>query len=109
MRISDWSSDVCSSDLLLHCGIRHISAEPEVPLGGFPQTTLFLVRQIAPAVDAVTLHLFIQGAARQAEPLHGLPHIALAVAECRLDATLLEGGDTRRQADRKSTRLNSSR
>src|SRR3546814_13778999 len=69
----------------------------------FPYTTLFrsalfLVRQVATPVDAVALHLFIQGAARQAEPLHGLPHIALAVAQRRLDAAL----------DRKSTRLNSS-
>src|SRR3546814_16031779 len=33
MRISDWSSDVCSSDLLLHQGPQPVPADFIVPLG----------------------------------------------------------------------------
>src|SRR3546814_2879590 len=35
MRISDWSSDVCSSDILLRIALGHVAADEEMLLFGF--------------------------------------------------------------------------
>src|SRR3546814_20864500 len=50
MRISDWSSDVCSSDLLIWPVFVHAGDEPRIPVPSMPG----VVRHSVPAlVDAV--------------------------------------------------------
>src|SRR3546814_2634901 len=110
MRISDWSSDVCSSDLLrikrgAHPQAAGIDAVRAV-LGLFAET----VDQLAPhrldeiATDAIEL---AQPLAHRAERLgigrRILRLIDEAVVEHRLEHVMPP-----RQRDRKSTRLNSS-
>src|SRR3546814_15551542 len=72
MRISDWSSDVCSSDLHVHAGRRtREDAAFEVPTQEFG---------IFPALDHVFFRL-------RDEPVHGLA-VALVVDE-RADLFIL--------------------
>src|SRR3546814_18973290 len=51
MRISDWSSDVCSSDLLkaifsVGAGIDHLASDPDLPPG------IPIVRMVEPGLTA---------------------------------------------------------
>src|SRR3546814_4869024 len=129
MRISDWSSDVCSSDLLmdrrarLHRHVRiGLVAAGEVVLRldvlVLPFATNALV---ALATIAFTQRRNIDGIGRRRLcrfALHSFPlDIALSAAECRpvVCRVCLSGfaffanADGRRErVDRKSTRLNSS-
>src|SRR3546814_8131985 len=50
MRISDWSSDVCSSDLIIHVMegrrvLRQLTVEQNLIIGGHKETSLRAVRQ----------------------------------------------------------------
>src|SRR3546814_9945575 len=100
MRISDWSSDVCSSDLLL---------------ASWP-----LIAATAP-VNPATVEAKIIDSARSSRPWSTAPenHAGYTIGTCvmspplRTAATRLSqigqaGSGTREPADRKSTRLNSS-
>src|SRR3546814_3048376 len=96
MRISDWSSDVCSSDLDLPRAVQVIGGEAVSVGEHFVKRTL---RHDLPAVDAragAHVHDVIGGADRILVMLHDDDGVA-EVAEA------LQGDE-----DRKSTRLNSS-
>src|SRR3546814_2782704 len=89
MRISDWSSDVCSSDLLIadHGGAVPRDRESLERLAGVGRKTANVVLNIAfgePTI-AVDTHIFRVG-----------------------NRTGLAPGKTPLEVDRKSTRLNSS-
>src|SRR3546814_2154779 len=104
MRISDWSSDVCSSDL-----------ELELLAGGRPQG-LDEVRRAAatllqrgPKVVLVTSLAAAGNDAGEMEMLAVTPEDAWRVATPRLPMTPNGAGDAvAALLDRKSTRLNSS-
>src|SRR3546814_1943054 len=78
MRISDWSSDVCSSDLTLRLNAAHISTEIVL----LPIVTRFLA-----ANPGVSVEIVIDNS---------------------LSDMVSEGFDAGVRLDRKSTRLNSS-
>src|SRR3546814_1768168 len=105
MRISDWSSDVCSSDLLDILRDRH------------PAKNRGFLRQIAKAKDRAAIHRQRGdvGAVEHDAPGVGLyqPHdrieagrLALAVRSQEPDSLTL--ADRERYVDPKRTRLNSS-
>src|SRR3546814_6197943 len=83
MRISDWSSDVCSSDLLVDLGIGH--AQPAAAMAQHRVDLVQLGRPMAQPLDADP------GRARQ--PLQLLVGLRQELVQ---------------RGDRKSTRLNSS-
>src|SRR3546814_9757546 len=107
MRISDWSSDVCSSDLYLVVAIpmRATLAADRHVLGMIaPRERARLVGPVAdgnavPVGAAHRLHSAIAGLPR-GERRHRLCRTIIAVG-VRIDAL-------RNEEDRKSTRLNSS-
>src|SRR3546814_10607474 len=114
MRISDWSSDVCSSDLMLPpAGARFIVAEsgandPEFNLRREPA----LIQRVESAADATFVSLLEPHGAYDASSeavvassarVAALDHRKEKDADLVL-VTLVDG----RRLDRKSTRLNSS-
>src|SRR3546814_3196177 len=110
VRISDWSSDVCSSDLLAgHADRILAAAEKRNPLNSGP---LAAQAELLPAIEDA------KGLSAVVERLHRMApqSPATAIAESRL--ALLRGDPRAAQekllaarqlaGDRKSTRLNSS-
>src|SRR3546814_8011373 len=106
VRISDWSSDVCSSDLLVGLGDLFL----DHPAGGLRRAVLPDLRphDVTDALGAVVDELF-RGVGQA-----GIHHVAVGV-----DRSAVGAGDIQVeviagprgvevQADRKSTRLNSS-
>src|SRR3546814_7024953 len=94
MRISDWSSDVCSSDLIIHVMegrrvLRHLTVEQNLIIGGHKETSLRAVRQ---RLDEIYSRIG-----------------RLAALKDRTSG-YLSGGEQQMLVigDRKSTRLNSS-
>src|SRR3546814_20019492 len=51
MRISDWSSDVCSSDLLSEGQMRMLADTPPLVMGLFPGTDFFTLMSVGVADD----------------------------------------------------------
>src|SRR3546814_6114699 len=107
MRISDWSSDVCSSDLL-------DQVEAERSLHEERQARLALSRRAAPMAP---LHRHALAAGQQHEAAAAVALTARVAAAVALgqdepaDTTLREVADEARRTiavDRKSTRLNPS-
>src|SRR3546814_7428010 len=98
MRISDWSSDVCSSDLLVFnlVILLYIGRQLEGPLGSRAMAVLLLVGAYAGAL-----------AHWLADPQSHVPMIGASGAISALLAVFALIF-SRSQADRKSTRLNSS-
>src|SRR3546814_9803811 len=92
MRISDWSSDVCSSDLQF--GHSHDHAEA---------TTLFDPATRALLKSALDAMWQSEGLLRQGQPAAALPHAYQAL---RFIKQVQQA--SRIYLDRKSTRLNSS-
>src|SRR3546814_8471269 len=106
MRISDWSSDVCSSDLLL---LEAALAQQDV-LGRHPDV---LEIQLAPVVAADVAHRLAEGEARRAAlDQHRADSVdAAAVADIdqeQLGVRAVRSEHLGAVEDRKSTRLNSS-
>src|SRR3546814_9489344 len=110
MRISDWSSDVCSSDLLSGPAILQISSywQPgqEIEIDLQPgQDGFELLRETKAAKPKQELHMLLS---------EGLPRrLALMLCEeAGLGGRLADLSDKKLRAiaglDRKSTRLNSS-
>src|SRR3546814_8371800 len=101
MRISDWSSDVCSSDLGLNLGFRDVAALTEVLVEGMrigldPGDPQVLKRYDRwRSLD----NLMVSGVSDSVIRLFGLPG-GTASAVRRLGMGII--------GDRKSTRLNSS-
>src|SRR3546814_2927171 len=102
MRISDWSSDVCSSDLVLFCevekqgGASTSSARTELRA----MVSLSAVRRLAPRGDRLdAVHDRIDRLARRRR-------VGALLRELAAVHDLFERGAGAR--DRKSTRLNSS-
>src|SRR3546814_5721354 len=95
MRISDWSSDVCSSDLEVGGNLRYAAAGEahgdDAALGR--DTAQRPVEDVAP--DRVEDHV---GAAAVGQAEHGIAEIRGCVVDAMVRAV----------RDRKSTRLNSS-
>src|SRR3546814_8297235 len=123
MRISDWSSDVCSSDLRLSAFLegqglepRHVALDPEGVLGvltGAPAlpTTLFIaadgtVRQThVGEISRVQLDIAIRALSRAEEALRPARRLKRAAVGSSPSAAARR---TALRHDRKSTRLNSS-
>src|SRR3546814_10556610 len=105
MRISDWSSDVCSSDLLLAAADVPVETCVEMPLTALEAADQVVVLPDQPVGRAVGIEAGVE-AERVADEIGGLEldRIAdLVVArEPAADRIHLE------VVDRKSTRLNSS-
>src|SRR3546814_9682004 len=114
MRISDWSSDVCSSDLLDIGGIMHRLYPVTLHRPGF-------MKREGPARRRQRFHhqpVFVEGEAAAgrgwrdiAGMVNDLEHAWLAVDRQAIEAARRSGRakrQRRRPADRKSTRLNSS-
>src|SRR3546814_7497144 len=105
MRISDWSSDVCSSDLLSQA-LRELVIAATTSrsitlhgMGGAGKTTLAM----AIATDATVRAAFPHGVlwatlGQESDPVSHLREFAIALGEPALNAS----------SDRKSTRQNSS-
>src|SRR3546814_8149530 len=97
MRISDWSSDVCSSDLRAHHEAAMAIGQPEQIVGAQPR-----------------LHVFEGHVIDRLSPREGMAHVAQHLARGRTDVDLLPRDAQRVHQrpgialDRKSTRLNSS-
>src|SRR3546814_5772554 len=108
MRISDWSSDVCSSDLPAQAFARHAGEEPRHALAAFqiePQSRLQAVRRagVADASDAVAEGIVAAAIDRRRQRLHRHA-VAAEEAVAEVAGVFL----VRQALDRKSTRLNSS-
>src|SRR3546814_4016770 len=90
MRISDWSSDVCSSDLYVHDSLYDAMCDA---IAGLASSA-----KVAPGSDAAAEFGPVQNKAQYQKVLHYL-------AEAGKAGKIVAGGEI---ADRKSTRLNSS-
>src|SRR3546814_6705170 len=107
MRISDWSSDVCSSDLLYQQLIRLIGED----MAGRFDGKVALVTAAVDGIGAATAQAFGENGARviladiNADRGIRVNCIAPGVTPLRAHNLPIDGGCT---ADRKSTRLNSS-
>src|SRR3546814_9310124 len=100
MRISDWSSDVCSSDLLVHAKSLADEGSFRVAAAKLGLTQPALTKSIQALEAEVGVRLFDRSR-------KGIAPTAAGAALLRRAAGLLDGmADL--QADRKSTRLNSS-
>src|SRR3546814_7495423 len=104
MRISDWSSDVCSSDLILAHRAKHM-------LGGLLR--LIFVEQCHNLAHH-DMHGIVAHFLRDGDELHAILR-ELADIELKLEMIAEEAGEAvddheveRRRLDRRSTRLNSS-
>src|SRR3546814_3885369 len=108
MRISDWSSDVCSSDLRLggdgggFCPLRDAERGCRLVLLD-PADPLHLLE-----AEAVALHETASGATpiMLCSVCHATAVSAISLMSCVRNARIGSASDTAR--DRKSTRLNSS-
>src|SRR3546814_8572681 len=111
MRISDWSSDVCSSDLIAVDGLGSLGVVADTFFGGLSDFAL------------VSIPMFVlMGAAVASSPagkdlyaaldrwLHRVPGglIISNLGACAIFAALSGSSPATCAADRKSTRLNSS-
>src|SRR3546814_10385541 len=121
MRISDWSSDVCSSDLLFRTAVQHPAKQGEeamttenaqLPEGGFPLAPHIVC---AGAADAIAFYKEAFGATEMVRipgPDGRLMHGAVLIngAMVMLVDEMPEHGtlSPKKLGDRKSTRLNSS-
>src|SRR3546814_7410323 len=102
MRISDWSSDVCSSDLMVaHQVTRIVHASSNHAVGRTPRTDVLGV-DTRPRAD--TFYGVAKVGAEALLSLYADRYDIDAIA-CRIGSFLAEPTSTR---DRKSTRLNSS-
>src|SRR3546814_1927863 len=106
MRISDWSSDVCSSDLIILGGSVGTDAAVAVEVDGDDAAAVRetdLAQRSSPEIGARTRDEIVEGGERPARLLGhrrgGLARSADQVAQRLLPY---------HQEDRKSTRLNSS-
>src|SRR3546814_9287376 len=98
MRISDWSSDGCSSDLRLHQAVLHLRVDIELPRPG----RRFVLLAAAGQVDFLDVELRHRGRrGRAAEAITAL--VDRDVARDRPARSIRNEAQ-----DRKSTRLNSS-
>src|SRR3546814_6115491 len=102
MRISDWSSDVCSSDLQLAEGVIQIRRIVGAACRLLPCVARILKRELAEhAFAGLHAHVLRMQADRAQEA-----HVAQQRIAELADVDL--GGATAKTGDRKSTRLNSS-
>src|SRR3546814_2602028 len=100
MRISDWSSDVCSSDLLaLTCQEVYLLVDDAEQLTGAAVETLL---RLAAGTPEAMPHVFLFGESALGGRLE-----ALSDGEERYHAIALQPYEED-ETDRKSTRLNSS-
>src|SRR3546814_4368313 len=111
MRISDWSSDVCSSDLLKlefpltpSRLLAHIEGRREIAEPAAPPPEAAVAPEPAPATS---------GAAHVEAPVHNLPTPSAPQEQIVSNGAVVVDGDWKfvlstPMGDRKSTRLNSS-
>src|SRR3546814_7691423 len=106
MRISDWSSDVCSSDLLV------IPSLPGYGFSGKPDVAKWSVEHIAAAWDALMLALGYDRYFAQGGDWGSAVTCAIGVAHgdhcAGLHVNMVVGAPPPELIDRQSTRLNSS-
>src|SRR3546814_8912540 len=106
MRISDWSSDVCSSDLL---AVRHHVAL--VPFGGGTSVTGGLVARREGFAGVLSLDLVRMKALREVDTVSMTAVLEPGLRGPEAEALLAEHGlmlgHYPQSLDRKSTRLNS--
>src|SRR3546814_10864169 len=104
MRISDWSSDVCSSDLLLRGGAFPLRAQPRRGVQPLRRLLLLVPEDVGQDVQRVPRPAPFLDLLRRRER-DVLPDALPGLAGY---ATALSRLSERVRADRKSTRLNSS-
>src|SRR3546814_4483287 len=105
MRISDWSSDVCSSDLQGGAAARHQYAE----IGNAPRIGIAHGEADAvAALDAETVDQSRRDLPRRHIDLFERQPLVAFDQEGRIAVLRGEKGDIIREVDWKSTRLNSS-
>src|SRR3546814_7368725 len=106
MRISDWSSDVCSSDLIvIGLAEREMKVQPVVvarAIGGVRAAQRRLHRRAFVGAETDRLQI------GEAPPQFAEPRIGGKRVEIGGDALLLPPNRLQHMADRKSTSLNSS-
>src|SRR3546814_10418988 len=110
MRISDWSSDVCSSDLIADGKASQALYDRIAELGGKPlmwKTGHSLIKSKmkeihAPLAGEMSGHIFF------AQDYYGYDDALYAAVRLLRAVRELGGSLTALKADRKSTRLNSS-
>src|SRR3546814_5128120 len=100
MRISDWSSDVCSSDLLEFAGRLGVDELAFVPGGVLIDEVLGLADAALPPRQTTLFQRVADVEPGPADAVLAEPH---AGAEQTVDDDMIVG-----EQDRKSTRLNSS-
>src|SRR3546814_3461464 len=109
MRISDWSSDVCSSDLLPHLRGHFPAAFAG---GGTEAADEMLARRLADWRAAPPLPSLVAGECAQLAGDWSVHDNMLGISAIRLafdgDAMRLSLTDAEGEQDRKSTRLHSS-
>src|SRR3546814_3124161 len=115
MRISDWSSDVCSSDLGELGGAAAEDGVDDAPVGAVPVRPCQIVDRHRLPIASHDLVLHQDGTAPRrllAEHLEAFALVAVEAAGENTDAVVREGVDKGLllgvTEDRKSTRLNSS-
>src|SRR3546814_6924765 len=110
MRISDWSSDVCSSDLLPGCELNfseHLGLE-SVIRAGVDESCASLSRGTQEQLAVLTRIAFADMLLEQGKPVSLILDDPLVYSDdARLD-TMIEILSEAASRDRKSTRLNSS-
>src|SRR3546814_6136008 len=105
MRISDWSSDVCSSDLTGDTGIAGIAARRIQTLDAWPGRTRRGVAAIEKGMDRDPFNTLAAGQLKQGK---NMLLVALDTAGREQTEHMQDAAAGVDIADRKSTRLNSS-
>src|SRR3546814_9705181 len=112
MRISDWSSDVCSSDLLsLAAWAKKLTGKPSMAVGGVGLSeNLFTSLETGGAVVADNIKEVAERIEREEFDMIALGRAL--IADSQWPNKIAQGQETlpfaRAMLDRKSTRLNSS-
>src|SRR3546814_4696341 len=108
MRISDWSSDVCSSDLLRRTPARGFPIAPALGSGRLALADPDAVPAGKYAKAALT-HLGVwRGVAAKVAPAENVRAAMALVERGAAPLGIVYATDARASKDRKSTRLNSS-
>src|SRR3546814_2010515 len=102
MRISDWSSDGCSSDLIGAAVIRHLIRDGEAAVVNLDKLTYAATPEALEEAADSSRYAFAKVDVCDAQALRR------AFAEHRPDAVMHLAAESHVDRDRKSTRLNSS-
>src|SRR3546814_8730419 len=115
MRISDWSSDVCSSDLALYGVPQRPEYHPEVDTGVHVELVCDMAARLAPGDKVIGFAALTHDLGKALTPADELPrhvkHEQRGLAPLRALCERMKVPTAHRELaliDRKSTRMNSS-